>query len=230
MTTQAAVDAASSAAIRATWFRPPGLARFPEELTGATSVVEATTSASEQKIESAAKAEPVVGSMGRSEPSGNDATSKGNGKNNNKDLIEKGLAFEGECDGKVSEQKEQTYMQLKKHQLEGQIVRIERTLAHRRTVARRNQVRDELLAQYRRSRTVASVALCLWGRRETRSERRASDDDEDKLFQQEFEREHKKRKPYDRDEAMRGICSEAFLKAKYVYLQEWLEEVAKQND
>ena len=61
------MDAASSAAMRVAWLRPPGLARFPEELTGATSIVEVITSASEQKIENVAKAEPVVGSMGRSE-------------------------------------------------------------------------------------------------------------------------------------------------------------------
>ena len=53
---------------------------------GETSVVEVIESTSEQKVDTVAKAEPIVESMGRSEPSDNGAKiGKGKGKNKNKD-------------------------------------------------------------------------------------------------------------------------------------------------
>ena len=53
-------------------------------------------------------------------------------------MIEKVLAVEEECEGKVGEQPEQTLTRLKRHQLERQIVKTGRTLAERRTVAKRS--------------------------------------------------------------------------------------------
>ena len=63
----------------------------------------------------------------------NDAASKGKGKGKDKGkskdtskdggLIEKVLALVEERDGKMSKEKEQSYRQLRRHQLEGHIVK-----------------------------------------------------------------------------------------------------------
>ena len=68
---------------------------------------------------------------------------------------------------------EQMYRQLKKCQLEERIVRFEETLAERRIVARRSQVKQELFAQYRRSKC----------------------DDEKKIVEQDLEKELYRRTP-----------------------------------
>ena len=77
---QAVIEAVELAGMRASRSKPPGLARFPGELMDETSVVEVIESTSEQKVDTVTKAEPVVESMGRSEPSDNDATSKARAK------------------------------------------------------------------------------------------------------------------------------------------------------
>ena len=103
MATQAALQAAESATMRATWSRPPGLARCPEQLVGETSAVTVMTTEIEQKVEVAALAEPGVTFMGRSKQDSGVKIGKDKGKSMNKDsLIEIAIALKVEQNGKAS--------------------------------------------------------------------------------------------------------------------------------
>ena len=137
--TQTAVDAASSATIKGDMAEADRPGAFPCRAYGG------DTFASEQRLEIVARAEYAVGLRGMSEPSANGATSKGKskGKNKNKDLTYEVLTLVEEFVGKVSEQEEQRYWQLKRYQLDAKLRYHARETQLKKTVARRSQVQDD---------------------------------------------------------------------------------------